>query len=182
MKKLLISMFILVATICSLTVVNAATPNETLKNYVENGVVLNGKSYNITADQRVQMDRFLATNQLTETQVNTVIAKSNEAIALLEKEDTSDLSKIPVSVKTQVVNLAKEAGNTLNVNVKVNFENNTVIITDLSGNVIGTTLYANNKLPFTGTDVAMYVAVASILIISVAMIYSLKKGLLNSEN
>ena len=53
MKKLLISMFILVATICSLTVVNAATPNETLKNYVENGVVLNGKSYNITADQRV---------------------------------------------------------------------------------------------------------------------------------
>ena len=182
MKKLLISMFILVATICSLTVVNAATPNETLKNYVENGVVINGKTYNITAEQKVQMDRFLATNELTEAQVNTAISKSKEAVALLEKEDTSDLSKISTSVRTQVINLAKEAGNTVGVNVKVDSTNKSVILSDLSGNVIGTTSYANNKLPFTGTDIAMYVAVASILIISVAMIFSLKKGLLNSEN
>ena len=182
MKKLLISMIAIVLVATSASAVNAATANERLESYLKNGVTVGGQKYSLTSAQEVQLDRFLSANTLTTAQVDTAIAKANETINLVKGYDLSDPSKVPTAVKNQAINLAKEAGNAVGVNVKVDLASNKVVVTDVAGNVLASSSFTNGKLPFTGSNNVVYAIICTVLALSVAMVYSLKKGLASSEN
>ena len=182
MKKIFISMIAVILVITSTSVVNAATANERLKDYLKSGVVVGGETYSMSAAQQVQLDRFLSSNTLTDAEVNTAIAKANESVNLLKKYDLSKPSTIPASVKTNAIALVKEAGNAIGVDIKVDTNSNNVVVTDATGNILASGSFTDTKLPFTGTNVMTYAIIGSILAVSIAMVYSLKKELTNCED
>lgn len=177
MKKItLVLISLILITIMLGTVVNAVTEEE-LKDYFFRKHIVAGDEVYLVEDQKVKVERYLATHDVTEEQADKVIAQVEKAKALLEKNGVSDYTKLSRENKKTLLSIGQEAASVLGLTMTYNSAEKTVEIYE------GTTQLDSvpnhrNILVQTGSDntaLVVIVAIALVAIIAVAGTVILKK-------
>lgn len=167
-KSLLISIFTAVIVMACATLVNAAT-TATLADEL----YAKGKKYGMTSADKVKVERYLSENTVTDEQANAIVAKADEAIAVMEAAGTTDYSKLTDAQKDQVKSIANSAADI--IDVKLVFKKNTVEIYNNAGKLIETIGNNNGKLAYTGNNVNVVLTTSVIAVIALAITVATKR-------
>ena len=161
-KSLVISILTAIIVMACATLVNAATTTT-----LANELYAKGEKYGMTSADKVKIERYLAENPVTDEQANAVVAKADEAVAIMEAAGTTDYSKLTVAQREQLKSLANEAASI--VDVKLVFKKGTVEIYDNAGKLIEVLGQNNGKLAYTGNNVNVVLTTSVIAIIALAI-------------
>ena len=167
-KSLLISILTAVIVMACATLVNAAT-TATLADEL----YAKGKKYGMTSADKVKVERYLSENTVTDEQANAIVAKADEAIAVMEAAGTTDYRKLTDAQKDQVKSIANSAADI--IDVKLVFKKNTVEIYNNAGKLIETIGNNNGKLAYTGNNVNVVLTTSVIAVIALAIIVATKR-------
>lgn len=175
MKKLL-RVFVLVAFVAlvSTTVVNA-TVNDDLLAELSKTYTIAGKSVSMTAADKVRVERYLSEHTVTEAQKDTVLAKLNAIIDIMNAEGVSDVAKLSEAKKQNAINLAKEGASALNLTLVADTVSNTVKVYDNNGKLVESAKVVDGKLAYTGSNSIVYVVVSAVALIAVATVVVSRK-------
>ena len=168
-KSLLISILTAVIVMACATLVNAAT-TATLADEL----YAKGKKYGMTSADKVKVERYLSENTVTDEQANAIVAKADEAIAVMEAAGTTDYSKLTDAQKDQVKSIANSAADI--IDVKLVFKKNIVEIYNNAGKLIETIGNNNGKLAYTGNNVNVVLTTSVIAIIALAITVATKRN------
>ena len=169
MKKLLtISILAVMLILMTVTGVNATT-NDNLAQTLYNI----GAKYGMTNGDKVKIERYLKENPVTDAQANEILAKADEAIAVMEAAGTTDYSKLTDAQKDQVKSIANSAADI--IDVKLVFKKNTVEIYNNAGKLIETIGNNNGKLAYTGNNVNVVLTTSVIAVIALAITVATKR-------
>lgn len=168
MKKLLT-----VLTLCVMLLmvvapfVNAAT-TETLAD----DLYAKLSAYGMTESDKVKVERYLADNPVTEEQANSILAKADEAIAVMDAEGTKDVRELSAEAKNQIKTIAQEAASMIGLTLV--FNSGTVEVYKDGVLIETVTLGDSGKLAYTGnSNVAL--VVTSVAVIALVATVVLKK-------
>lgn len=167
-KSLLISILTAVIVMECATLVNAAT-TATLADEL----YAKGKKYGMTSADKVKVERYLSENTVTDEQANAIVAKADEAIAVMEAAGTTDYRKLTDAQKDQVKSIANSAADI--IDVKLVFKKNTVEIYNNAGKLIETIGNNNGKLAYTGNNVNVVLTTSVIAVIALAITVATKR-------
>ena len=167
-KSLLISILTAVIVMACATSVNAAT-TATLADEL----YAKGKKYGMTSADKVKVERYLSENTVTDEQANAIVAKADEAIAVMEAAGTTDYRKLTDAQKDQVKSIANSAADI--IDVKLVFKKNTVEIYNNAGKLIETIGNNNGKLAYTGNNVNVVLTTSVIAVIALAITVATKR-------
>lgn len=168
-KSLLISILTAVIVMACATLVNAAT-TATLADELYS----KGSKYGMTSADKVKIERYLSENTVTDEQANAIVAKADEAIAVMEAAGTTDYSKLTDAQKDKLKSIANSAASI--IDVKLVFKKNTVEIYDNAGKLIETIGQNNGKLAYTGNNVNVVLTTSVIAIIALAITVATKRN------
>lgn len=175
MKKVLT-----IATLCVMlvmafaTIANAATSAELADKLYEKGA-----KYGMTAADKVRVERYLSENPVTDAQADAVLAKADEAIAVMEKAGVTDYTKLTTAQKNEIKAIAQAAAEL--IDVKLVFKTGTVEIYNKDGKLIETVSLNGGKLAYTGNNVNTVVGVSAVAIIALAIGVVTKKRIANAK-
>ena len=161
-KTLSVVLLVIIAVMALATGVNAAT-SSTLADELYS----KGAKYGMTSADKVKIERYLAENPVTDAQANELLAKADEAIAVMEKAGTTDINKLTDAQKDQLKSIANSAASI--VDVKLVFKKGSVEIYDNTGKLIETVGQNNGKLAYTGNNVNVVLTTSVIAIIALAI-------------
>ena len=167
-KSLLISILTAVIVMAYATFANAAT-TATLADELYS----KGSKYGMTSADKVKIERYLSENTVTDEQANAIVAKADEAIAVMEAAGTTDYSKLTDAQKDKLKSIANSAAAI--IDVKLVFKKNTVEIYDNAGKLIETIGQNNGKLAYTGNNVNVVLTTSVIAIIALAITVATKR-------
>ncbi len=168
-KSLLISILTAVIVMAYATFANAAT-TATLADELYS----KGSKYGMTSADKVKIERYLSENTVTDEQANAIVAKADEAIAVMEAAGTTDYSKLTDVQKDKLKSIANSAAAI--IDVKLVFKKNTVEIYDNAGKLIETIGQNNGKLAYTGNNVNVVLTTSVIAIIALAITVATKRN------
>lgn len=172
MKKLLtISILAVMLVLMTLTGVHAATKDnlaETLYNM--------GAKYGMTKADKVKIERYLADNEVTDSQADAIVAKAKEAVKVMEDAGVTDYTKLPADKKAELKTIANQAASI--VDVTLVFKASSVEIYK-DGKLIETVSNNSGKLAYTGNNNTVLV-VSSIAVIALASVAVARKKLANA--
>ena len=168
-KSLLISILTAVIVMACATFANAAT-TATLADELYS----KGSKYGMTSAAKVKIERYLSENTVTDEQANAIVAKADEAIAVMEAAGTTDHSKLTDAQKDKLKSIANSAAAI--IDVKLVFKKNTVEIYDNAGKLIETIGQNNGKLAYTGNNVNVVLTTSVIAIIALAITVATKRN------
>ena len=124
MKKLATVTLLIVMLVAFLAgTVNAATESELLE-YLSKDFTVGGKTISISAADKVKIERYLNENEVTAEQADSIIAKVDEAVAVLEKAGETDLTKLSQADKDKLVNIANSAASVLGLSISYDASTN----------------------------------------------------------
>ena len=165
MKKLLtISILAVMLVLMAVTGVNATT-NDNLAETLYNM----GSKYGMTTSDRVKIERYLADYPVTEDEANAIVAKAEEAVAVMEAAGVTDYKELTADQKNQLKSIANEAASIIGVTLV--FRTGAVDVYK-DGTLIETATLSNSgKLAYTGNNniVLVVSAIAAIALVSVAV-------------
>ncbi len=165
MKKLLtISILAVMLVLMAVTGVNATT-NDNLAETLYNM----GSKYGMTTSDRVKIERYLADYPVTEDEANAIVAKAEEAVAVMEAAGVTDYKELTADQKNQLKSIANEAADIIGVTLV--FRTGAVDVYK-DGTLIETATLSNSgKLAYTGNNniVLVVSAIAAIALVSVAV-------------
>ena len=152
-------LFVVLMTVLA-TSVNAVSTSEMIEKLYQMG-----QPYGMTQADKVKMERFFADNPVTEAQADQIIAKGEEAVALMQAAGTTNYKELTTEQKNQLKSIANEAASI--VGVSLVFKKGTVEI--YKDGVLIETITANNgTLAYTGNTTNMILVVSSVAIIALA--------------
>lgn len=161
-KSLVISILATIIIMACSTLANATTSST-----LADELYTKGKKYGMSTADKVKIERYLSENPVTDGQANSVIAKADEAIAIMESAGTTDYSKLTTAQKEQLKSIANSAASI--VDVKLVFKNGSVEIYNNAGKLIETIGQNNGKLAYTGNNVNVVLATFVIAVIALAI-------------
>ncbi|MCI8273214.1 MAG: hypothetical protein HFJ55_03925 [Clostridia bacterium] len=161
-KALTISLLVVMLVVASATLVNAATSVS-----LGNDLYTIGAKYGMTSADKVKVDRYLATNPITDAQADAVLAKANEAVAVMEKAGVTNFKDLTEAQKAEVKSIATAAASI--IDVKLVFNSNSVKIYDNNGKLIETVSNNDGKLAYTGNNMNVVLVISVIAIIALAI-------------
>ena len=167
-KSLLISILTAVIVMACATLVNATTTATLAEE-----LYAKGKKYGMTSADKVKVERYLSENTVTDEQADAIVAKADEAIAIMEAAGTTDYSKLTDAQKDQVKSIANSAADI--IDVKLVFKKNTVEIYNNAGKLIETIGNNNGKLAYTGNNVNVVLTTSVIAVIALAITVATKR-------
>ena len=127
----------------------------------------------MTSADKVKVERYLSENTVTDEQANAIVAKADEAIAVMEAAGTTDYRKLTDAQKDQVKSIANSAADI--IDVKLVFKKNTVEIYNNAGKLIETIGNNNGKLAYTGNNVNVVLTTSVIAVIALAITVATKR-------
>lgn len=175
MKKVLT-----IATLCVMlvmafaTIANAATSAE-----LADKLYAKGAKYGMTAADKVKVERYLSENPVTDAQADAVLAKADEAIAVMEKAGVTDYTKLTAAQKNEIKAIAQSAAEL--IDVKLVFKTGTVEIYNKDGKLIESVSLNGGKLAYTGNNVNTVIGVSVVAIIALAIGVVTKKRIANAK-
>ncbi len=163
MKKIVSSivMLAIMLTMFLGTSVNAATTNELVDK-----IYSMGQPYGLTSSDKVRLERFLADNPVTEAEADTLIAKAEEAVAVMENAGATSVSELTREQKNELQGIAKEAASIVGVNLV--FKAGTVEIYK-DGKLIESISNNYGKLAYTGNNISTVAVVSLVAIFALAI-------------
>lgn len=179
MKKLLsIAIVFIMVAMLGTTLVNAVSSSD-----LANQLYSIGQKYGMTSADKVKIDRYLADNPVSEADANKVIAKANEAAAIMDAAGTTNIKDLTTAQKNQLKDIANEAATVVGVTLK--FGTSSVEVYK-DGKLVETVTSNNGKLAYTGNDsnTALLVGssiVAVIALASAGIVVANKKRLANAQ-
>lgn len=168
-KTFSIAILFVMLVMLTLTGVQAAT-NSTLADDVYAKLA----PYGATASDKVKIERYLADNPVTDEEASTIMAKVDEAIAVMDAEGVKDYTKLSTEAKNQVKSIAQSAANT--VGLTLTFKKGSVEVYNREGKLVETaSVSSTGKLAYTGNNVNTILVVSSIAVIALAATVVAKK-------
>lgn len=175
MRKLLTIALLLVVVFALATNVNAATKSE-LSAYLTKTHTVAGEEVSLSESDKVKVERYLSENDVTEEQADKIIAKVDEAIAVMNEAGVSDITKLSKEDKEKLVNIANEAASVLGLTISYDASTKTISIYKDGKLIESTSITSNSKLVQTGSSNIAYIAVPVVAIIAIAMVAAYKKA------
>lgn len=170
-KTLTIVALMVIVTMLTISGVNAAT-SATLADELYSKL----SAYGATAADKVKVERYLADNAVTDAQADAILAKADEAIAVMKAEGVTDVTKLSAEAKNQVKTIAQSAAS--QAGLTLTFSQGKVEIYNAAGKLIETVTVSNTgKLAYTGNNVNTILVVSSVAIIALAVAVVAKKSL-----
>ena len=153
-------LFVVLMTVLA-TSVNAVSTSEMIEKLYQMG-----QPYGMTQADKVKMERFFADNPVTEAQADQIIAKGEEAVALMQAAGTTNYKELTTEQKNQLKSIANEAASI--VGVSLVFKKGTAEI--YKDGVLIETITSNGSttLAYTGNTTNMILVVSSVAIIALA--------------
>lgn len=167
-KTLTIALLVVMAIMAFATVVNAATTST-----LADELYSKGAKYGMTSADKVKIERYLAENKVTDAQADKILAKADEAIAVMEKAGVTSYSKLTDSQKSEIKSIATEAAK--EVDLKLVFKTRSVEIYNADGKLVETISNTNGKLAYTGNTLNIALVASVISIVAVAAVVARKK-------
>ena len=161
-KSIVISILTAIILMACAKLVNAATTST-----LADELYAKGQKYGMTTADKVKVERYLSENSVTDEQANAILAKADEAIAIMDNAGTTDYNKLTIEQKRQVRAVANSAASI--VDVKLVFKKGTVEIYDNAGKLIETIGQNTKKLAYTGNNVNVVLTSSVIAIIALAI-------------
>lgn len=128
MKKLLkISLIFAILLFCNVAVANAAT-NEELIAYATKNFDVNGTSVSLKAADKVKLERYLKQNPVSEAEADQIIAKIDEGVNLLRKENVTDVSKLSYDKKEELLSIGQSAAKIAGADITFDANNKAISI------------------------------------------------------
>ena len=171
-KTLVITILFVMVALLATTVVNATTSSEladTLYNL--------GSKYGMTSADKVKIERYLADNPVTDDEANQIVAKAEEAVAIMEEAGVTDITKLSTAQKNQLKTIANEAASIVGITISIKAG---VVEFYKDGKLIETATLNNGKLAYTGNSTNVVLVVSSIAIVALATGIVAKKKLANA--
>ena len=166
-------LFVVLMTVLA-TSVNAVSTSEMIEKLYQMG-----QPYGMTQADKVKMERFFADNPVTEAQADQIIAKGEEAVALMQAAGTTNYKELTTEQKNQLKSIATSAADL--INVKLVFKTGAVEIYDQDGKLIETVTENNGKLAYTGNNINVVLVVSVIAIIALAITVVAKRKFANAK-
>lgn len=134
-------------------------------------------AYGMTSADKVKVERYLADYPVTEDEANAIVAKAEEAVAILEAAGVTNYKDLSKADKDRIKQIANEAASIIDVTLV--FKTGGVDIYK-DGKLIESVSYANNgKLAYTGNNNTVLV-VSSIAVIALIAAVVARKKLANA--
>lgn len=156
------------------TIANAATSAE-----LADKLYAKGEKYGMTAADKVKVERYLSENPVTDAQADAILAKADEAIAVMEKAGVTDYTKLTTAQKNEIKAIAQSAAEL--IDVKLVFKTGTVEIYNKDGKLIESVSLNGGKLAYTGNNVNTVIGVSVVAIIALAIGVVTKKRIANAK-
>ena len=133
MKKIrnIVCLFVAMLLVGTLNV-NAMSKDE-LKAKLTKAYTINGTTFQATSDQKVEIERYLSQNNVSESDADYIASKIDEAVAIIERGDATSFEKLTKAEKNEIKALLTEVSN--NTSVKVTAVKNGVKVYNLDGTV-----------------------------------------------
>lgn len=167
-KTLTIALLAIITIMAFATVVNAATTST-----LADELYSKGAKYGMTSADKVKVERYLAENPVTDAQADKILAKADEAIAVMEKAGVTNYTKLTTAQKDEIQTIATEAAK--EVNLKLVFKTKSVEIYNADGKLIETVTFSAGKLAYTGNTINVALVASIIAIVAVAAVVTRKK-------
>lgn len=173
MKKTLtvVILFVMLVSLLA-TGVSAVSTDEMIEKVYNMAV-----PYGATSADKVKMERFFADNPITDEQADQIIAKAEEAVALMQAAGTTNIKDLTVDQKNQLKSIANEAASI--VGVSLVFKAGTVEIYK-DGKLVETLTSNTGTLAYTGNTMNIVLVVSSIAIIALGTAVIARKRLANA--
>ena len=173
MKKTLavVILFVMLVTMLA-TGVSAVSTDEMIERVYNLAV-----PYGATSADKVKMERFFADNPITDEQADQIVAKAEEAVALMQSAGTTNIKDLTVDQKNQLKSIANEAASI--VGVSLVFKAGTVEIYK-DGKLVETLTSNTGTLAYTGNTMNIVLVVSSIAIIALGTAVIARKRLANA--
>lgn len=164
MKKLSYVLVVALMLVAFAPVSKAATVEESADKIYEVG-----KKYGMADSDKVQLDRFLRENEVTEAQAEKLLEKVNEAATIMEAEGVTKYDDLSTAKKEELKDIANEAATELDVSLV--FKTKTVEIYKNGENIL--TISSNNgTLAYTGSNMGTVIGVVSLTaLIALAVVF-----------
>ena len=173
MKKTLAGILLCIMLVTLLaTTVSAVSTDEMIEKVYEMGV-----KYGLTSADKVKMERFFADNPVTEAQADQLVAKAEEAVAIMEEAGVTNIKELTTEQKNQLKTVANEAASI--VGVSLVFKAGAVEIYR-DGKLIETITSNNGTLAYTGNTMNIVLVVSSVAIIALGLAVVARKRLANA--
>ena len=173
MKKTLtvVILFVMLVSLLA-TGVSAVSTDEMIEKVYNMAV-----PYGATSADKVKMERFFADNPITDEQADQIVAKAEEAVALMQSAGTTNIKDLTVDQKSQLKSIANEAASI--VGVSLVFKAGTVEIYK-DGKLVETLTSNTGTLAYTGNTMNIVLVVSSIAIIALGTAVIARKRLANA--
>ena len=173
MKKTLAGILLCIMLVTLLaTTVSAVSTDEMIEKVYEMGV-----KYGLTSADKVKMERFFADNPVTEAQADQLVAKAEEAVAIMEEAGVTNVKELTTEQKNQLKTVANEAASI--VGVSLVYKAGAVEIYK-DGQLVETITSNNGTLAYTGNTMNIVLVVSSIAIIALGIAVVARKRLANA--
>lgn len=170
MKKLATVTLLIVMLVGFLAgTVNAATESELL-DYLSQEFTVGGETISISASDKVKIERYLNENEVTAEQADSIIAKVDEAIAVLEAAGETDLTKLSQEDKSKLVDIANSAASVLGLSVSYDASSKTISVYKDGVLIESTSIASGDELVQTGSTNYVYVAILAVVVIAIAAV------------
>ena len=175
MKKFLtVSLLFVMLVMAFATVVNAAT-SATLADEL----YAKGSKYGMTTSDKVKIERYLSENPVTDEKADAILAKADEAVAVMENAGVTNYADLTTAQKNELKAIATSAAELLDL--KLVFKTGCVEIYDKDGKLIETITENNGKLAYTGNSLNIVLVVSIIAIFALAITVVAKKKFANAK-
>lgn len=173
MKKTLtvVILFVMLVSLLA-TGVSAVSTDEMIEKVYNMAV-----PYGATSADKVKMERFFADNPITDEQADQIIAKAEEAVAVMQSAGVTSVKDLTVDQKNQLKSIANEAASI--VGVSLVFKAGTVEIYK-DGKLVETLTSSTGTLAYTGNTMNIVLVVSSIAIIALGTAVIARKRLANA--
>ena len=144
-KTLTVAVLFVMLVSLLVTGVNAVSTSELVEKLYEMG-----QPYGITSADKVKLERFLSENPVSDSDANAILAKAEEAVAIMEEAGVTDVKQLTTEQKNQIKSLANDAASILGVTLVFKAGNLEVY---KDGKLVEALSYSNDKLAYTGNTV-----------------------------
>lgn len=130
-----------------------------------------GSKYGMTTADKVKIERYLADNAVTDEQANAIVAKADEAIAVMEAAGKTSYKDLTAAQKSELKTIVNEAASIADLTLK--FSTSKVEVYK-DGKLVEAVTLNNGKLAYTGSSSAI-VVVSSLAIIALVAVVAKKR-------
>lgn len=172
--KRLRNILCLVLFVCLFSVVNVnAMSKEELKNKITKTYTINGATFKLSAAKIAQAENYLDNNDITESDMDYISNKIDEAVSMIEGYGVTNLNQLSNTQKNELKTLVTDVSN--NTAVKATVVNGQITVYNIDGTEFGP--INKEDVKYTSNNIAVTITGAIALIgISIAIIKAKKNA------